>query len=86
MSKKWKGHYVPLIRKQVYYDANPIEINDEAGEYRIKGTMGNDHMPTVKISLFPTKMNKLAPSVKPNIELNIGKKKDLASFSNHQIC
>ena len=64
IKKGMKGRYVPLKRKCFYYDANPLQINDEAGEYLIRGTMGTNHTPTIKISLFPTDPNRLAPSLK----------------------
>ena len=59
MKRKLKGSYVPVERKDFYYDAIPIQANDEAGKYLILGTMGTNHKPTVRISLFP---NRLAPS------------------------
>ena len=62
--KGTKGPYVPLKRKTFYYDANPLEVNDEAGEYIIRGTMGTSHTPTIKISLFPTDLNRLASNLK----------------------
>ena len=50
--------------KDFYYDSNPLQVYDEAGEYLLRGTMGTSHMPTVKISLFPTDPKRLAPSLK----------------------
>ena len=52
MKRKLKGSYVPVERKDFYYDAIPIQANDEAGKYLILGTMGTNHKPTVRISLF----------------------------------
>ena len=62
--ERMKGPFIPLARKTFYDDANPLEINDDAGEYIIRGTMGTSHTPTIKISLFPTDLNRLAPSLK----------------------
>ena len=67
MKKRMEEPYVPLKRKEFYYDAIPVQVNDEAGEYLIRGTMGTSHKPTVKISLFPTNPNRLAPAIKREI-------------------
>ena len=67
MKKRMEEPYVPLKRKEFYYDAIPVQVNDEAGEYLIRGTMGTSHKPTVKISLFPTNPNRLAPAIKKEI-------------------
>ena len=67
VKKGMKGAYVPLKRKYFFYDTNPLQVYDEAGEYLIKGTMAftyTNHTPTIKISLFPTDPNRLAPSLK----------------------
>ena len=60
MKRKMKESYVPAKRKDFYNEAIPIQVNDEAGEYLIRGTMGTNHKPTVRISLFPTDPNRLA--------------------------
>jgi hypothetical protein len=60
MKRKVEGSYVPAKRKDFYDEAIPIQVNDEAGEYLIRGTMGTNHKPTVRISLFPTDPNRLA--------------------------
>ena len=60
MKRKMEGSYVPAKRKDFYDEAIPIQVNDEAGEYLIRGTMGTNHKPTVRISLFPTDPNRLA--------------------------
>ena len=67
MKKRMEEPYVPLKRKEFYYDAIPVQVNDEAGEYLIRGTMRTSHKPTVKISLFPTNPNRLAPAIKKEI-------------------
>ena len=61
--KQTKGPYVPVKRKNFYDDTIPLLVNDEAGEYLIRGHMGNSHKPIVKISLFPTDPNRLAPNL-----------------------
>ena len=61
---KRKEIWTAMKRKDFYYDSNPLQVYDDAGEYLLRGTMGTSHMPTVKISLFPTDPKRLAPSLK----------------------
>ena len=60
-SLNFVGPYESVKRKNFYSDTIPLLVNDKAGEYLIRGHMGTSHKPIVKIVLFPTNPNRLAP-------------------------
>ena len=60
-SLNFVGPYESVKRKNFDSDTIPLLVNDKAGEYLIRGHMGTSHTPIVKIVLFPTNPNRLAP-------------------------
>ena len=54
-------------KKSFYHRITPLHVHDEAGEYLIRGTMGTCHSPTVRIFLYPTDPNRLAPKWKESL-------------------
>ena len=54
-------------KKSFYHRITPIHVNDEAGEYLVRGVMGTCHTPSVSISLYPTDPNRLAPKWKESL-------------------
>jgi len=62
-SLTYLGPYESAKRKNFYDDTIALLVNDDAGEYLIRGRMGKSHKSIVKISLFPTDPNRLAPNL-----------------------
>ena len=65
-----------FIRRNFYKDHTPVNFENE--EFHIIGTMGSSHNPIIKVSVFPKKLNDLAPSLRNQVE-----DEDLVEELNH---
>ena len=52
-------------RKRFYENHDPLDVEDDDGEYLVQGFMGTTHSPEIKISLYPADEERLAPTLKP---------------------
>jgi len=55
-----------FIRRSFYKEHTPV--NFENDDFHIIGTMGSSHKPIIKVSVFPKKLNDLAPSLRNQVE------------------
>jgi len=57
-----------FIRRNFYKELTPVNFENE--EFHIIGTMGSSHKSILKVSVFPKKLNDLAPSLRNQVESN----------------
>ena len=55
-----------FIRREFYKDLTPVNFENE--DFHIIGTMGSSHKSIIKVSVFPKKLNDLAPSLRNQVE------------------
>ena len=55
-----------FIRRNFYKELTPVNFENE--DFHIIGTMGSSHKSILKVSVFPKKLNDLAPSLRHQVE------------------